>query len=283
MGVMKGISPERLSGWSGSTDYFQFAERHEFDPVIADMVLRGELAGAVFRGFATNAEAEHVLERFRENPHVVARTGDAAGVYLGAYHYHKSTEAYLDDAAALERTLSDVLGFNGSPWLVYRHALASYFNTKGIVLRCAESHGRRACIGAVRSWAGRGAFALVPHEDRSQCRHPEQRDFEIQSALNYEVCATNLCLKNDGAGRLFYWNVKPDDETRTALGTFYDGGPYPADLLDEFGIIKLDINAGDLYIFNGSHVHAVEHAAGARTTAACIMGFIADDTVVTWT
>ncbi|MCK9930309.1 hypothetical protein MXD62_24620 [Frankia sp. Mgl5] len=51
----------------------------------------------------------------------------------------------------------------------------------------------------------------------------------------------------------------------------------------EANLIK--INAGDVYVFNGAHVHAVEPNTDdtqSRTTLGAMMGFIDDHTVVTW-
>lgn len=272
-----------LTGWTGSPDYFRFEERTDFDPSLVLQVLRGELAGVVFRGFASSEGAAQILRQFHASPDAVARTDDAAGVYLGAYHYHKTTSDYLRDAEQLSNTLDGVLMSDASPWRAFREQLGAALDDNGIEFRTARSGDKSACIGAVRSWAGKGTFALVPHEDGSQCRHPGQVDFEIQQALNHQICATNLCLENEGAGRLFYWNVKPDDASKRALGTYLDGGPYPADLLDGYDMIKLPVNTGDLYIFNGGHIHAVEHATGARSTASCILGFVDKKTVVSWT
>ena len=49
--------------------------------------------------------------------------------------------------------------------------------------------------------------------------------------------------------------------------------------------VSLDVKPGDIYVFNGGHVHGVEASADAskRTTLAWNMGFCDDTTVVTWT
>jgi Phytanoyl-CoA dioxygenase (PhyH). len=48
----------------------------------------------------------------------------------------------------------------------------------------------------------------------------------------------------------------------------------------------IEVNAGDVYVFNGAHVHAVEPNTSPklrRTTLAGIFGFRDDTTVISWT
>jgi hypothetical protein len=45
----------------------------------------------------------------------------------------------------------------------------------------------------------------------------------------------------------------------------------------------VDIHAGDVYVFNGRHVHAVDTTVGNRTAVSFLIGFTDDRTVVTWT
>jgi hypothetical protein len=102
----------------------------------------------------------------------------------------------------------------------------------------------------------------------------------------HRVCALNICLENGAGGRLRIWNIQPDDESRRRLGTFYSGSPYPVDSLAGFDSLWVEVGQGDVYVFNGSHVHAVEPTtvAGAkRTTLSGLFGFIDDATVVSWT
>jgi hypothetical protein len=137
----------------------------------------------------------------------------------------------------------------------------------------------------IRHWNAGGEYALQPHDDDSQCRYPDQVGFELQRAVGYKVCAVNMCLENGEGGRLVYWNVVPDDDSKRRLDLYYSGMPYPLEALDGIEAIWLDIRQGDVYVFNGEHVHGVEASADAskRTTLAWNMGFIDDRTVVTWT
>ncbi|MCM3924225.1 hypothetical protein ND748_21460 [Frankia sp. AiPs1] len=111
-------------------------------------------------------------------------------------------------------------------------------------------------------------------------------DFERSGVLGRSVVAVNICLENDLAGRLVYWNIQPDTESKSRLGLTVTGSPYPLAALDGHEAKLLDVNAGDIYVFNGAHVHAVEPNADPthtpRTTLAAMVGFIDDHTVVTW-
>ncbi|GID93990.1 AMP-binding protein [Amorphoplanes digitatis] len=272
-----------LSGWSGPADYFRLVERTSFDPADAVRVLRGEVAGVVFRQAYSPAEVARILDRFRAHPAAVQRDDDAAGIYLGAYHYQKTTADYLADARSTREAVEQVLWFEGSPWRAFREGLATYLRGSGVTLRPAGHDGGQACLGVARSWAGRGDFALVPHEDGAQCAHPAQAGFEVQLVPGYQVGAVNLCLANEGGGRLVFWNIKPDDPGRRRFHTQLDGGPYPVSALAGIPSISLDVGPGDLYVFNAGHVHAVTPSRGPRATASMLLGHRDDDTVITWT
>jgi hypothetical protein len=281
----KAAHPE-LNGWSGGADYFKFAEFDGFSPVAVVDVLRGRQLGAVFRGAVTPPICEEVAARFWASEHALSRGGEAPVRYLGAYHYHKATAVYLKECAEVALALDDALAVAGDPLTMFYGGLARALGDEGVTVRLASHDGQPACRGVLRSWFGRGDFALVPHEDRGQCREPGQADFEIQRVLGHYLCALNICLENGAGGRLRIWNVQPDDASKRQLGTFYSGSPYPAGSLDGIDDLWLEVGQGDVYVFNGSHVHAVEPTTvpGARrTTLSGLFGFIDDTTVVSWT
>lgn len=273
----------RVTGWQGSDSYFRMAELDHLEPGAVLDVLRGDVAGVVVRGFLDAHAGRLLAARFLRHPLAVVRSDDAAGRYLGAYSYGRSIDDYLDETERLEAAIEELLGDEVCAWDAFRSMLRAHLLGQGVRFRRAEHGGRRAALGAARHWTGDGSFALVPHEDRSQCCQPAQAGFEIQRATEFEVCAANLCLVNGGGGRLAYWNVKPDDDTRQALGTWYSGGPYPDPSLSGIDRLSLDVNPGDLYVFNGAHVHAVEQTCGPRVVVSSLLAFVAEDEVVTWT
>lgn len=284
------ISPDQervapVTGWFGDEAYFTFREFHDFRPEEVVDVLKGRVAGVIFRGMVSPEVCEQIASRFWANPSIKER-GSPPGHYLGTYHYHKPTARYLDESAEVAAPLADVLDVPGEPLGRFRRGLSDALAPEGAVFRLAAKDGRQACMALLRSWHGRGEFALVPHEDRSQCSEPQQADFEIQQILGYQPAALNICLENGRGGRLFYYNIQPDDESKRRLGLHYTGSPYPPGAVDGFEPLRVDIRPGDVYVFNGAHVHAVEpnvDPEARRTTLAALLGFIDDKTVVSWT
>lgn len=276
----------RLSGWSGDAEYFGFREHQRFHPEAVTDVLAGRVLGVVFRGMVGPDTCAELAERFWASPAARSRGGQAPVRYLGAYHYHKKTSVYLDECAEIEDAVDQVLAIPDDPLAAFHDGLRRVYAPRGVTVRRAEHEGRQACRGVLRSWFGRGAYALAPHEDRGQCREPQQAGFEIQRVLEHHIGAMNICLENGDGGRLAVWNVQPDEASKRRLGTELSGSPYPVESLDGIEVAWLRVRPGDVYVFNGSHVHAVEPSADPdtrRTTLSGLLGFVADDTIVSWT
>lgn len=276
----------RLTGWSGDTNYFVFKEYPEFRPEVVVDVLRGATAGVIFRGMVAPQTCAAVADRFWASDARRERGAEAPGYYLGTYHYHRTTAEYLDETEQMATALDTVLDVPGDPLTTFYRGLTMALAGEGVTVRLAEHNGRQACRGLLRSWHGQGEYALAPHEDLSQCTEPKQADFEIQRVVNYHAAALNISLENGAGGRLAYWNIRPDLASRRRLGLHYTGSPYPAETLDGIAMQWVEISAGDVYVFNGAHVHAVGpniDPSGRRTTLAGILGFIDDKTLVSWT
>lgn len=281
-------TPAQLTGWHGDAAYFRFAEYAELDPGAVLDVLRGRVLGVVFRSVIDPAAAAELVRRFWDSPARKRRGGEVCeslGYYVGAYHYHKPTSTYLDESAAIAAELDSMLAVPDEPTRQFRGRLGARLAEDGVTLRLAGKDGRPGCPVLVRHWNATGEFALQPHEDASQCREPRQADFEIQRTLDYHIVAVNMCLENGIGGRLVIWNVVPDDQSKHRLGLHYSGSPYPPEVLEGIEAVWLEVRPGDIYVFNGCHVHGVEAGADGskRTTMAWNMGFCDDDTVVTWT
>jgi hypothetical protein len=278
---------ERLTGWQGDADYFRFREHSELTggPIVD--VLQGRMLGVIFRSVIDPEASRQLVERFWASPARKLRGGEVCesqGYYVGAYHYHKPTEQYLRESAEVADYVDTLLDVPNEPSKMFRDVLREHLARDGVEFRPSAKDGRPSCPLLMRHWNYGGEFALQPHEDASQCREPKQADFEIQRALDYTVCAVNMCLENGDGGRLVMWNVVPDDESKTKLGLYYAGSPYPVEALDGIESVWLDVRPGDIYVFNGEHVHGVEASVdGAkRTTLAWNMGFCDDHTVVMW-
>ncbi|AHH99501.1 hypothetical protein GCM10010174_19220 [Kutzneria viridogrisea] len=249
-------------------------------------MLRGRVAGVVFRGVVPARTCALLAERFWASPARRARGTDAPGYYLGAYHYHKTTEDYLAETAEFRGALDAVLDMPDDPLTRLNQGLSEALAAEGVQFRLASHGGREASRAIMRSWHGQSEYALAPHEDLGQCTEPKQADFEIQRAAEHQIVALNMCLDNGAGGRLAVWNIRPDEASRHRLGLHYTGSPYPLDSLAGIEVAWLEVHPGDVYLFNGAHVHAVEPETSVETrriTLSGILGFIDENTVVSWT
>lgn len=280
--------PGPLAGWKGDADYFRFVEVDHFVPEAVVDVLRGKHLGVIFRGVIDGITSAELVRRFWSSPVRKRRGGEVCeslGYYVGAYHYHKPTAQYLDESAEVAGYLAELLDVPREPTRWFRAELDARLRRDGACLRPAAQGGRTSCPVLIRHWNAQGAFALQPHEDFSQLAWPEQAGFEIQHTVEHVVAAVNMCLENGPGGRLVIWNVIPDLASRVRLGLELSGSPYPIEVTEGHESIWLEIRTGDIYVFNGGHLHGVEASApGAnRTTMAWNMGFCDHRNVVTWT
>jgi hypothetical protein len=275
-----------VTGWQGSHEYFRFIEADLITPSMAMDVLRGRQLGVVFRDVVPVPVLQALIANFTTSPGRQTRGADAPGEYLGAYHYNKTIDEYLDQTDAVRADLEVALDVPGEPLRSLRQQLREAFALSGISFRPACHGGREACAGIFRSWQGQRGFALAPHEDRGQCESPKQAGFEIQTVAAHAIVGVNVCLDNGPGGRLIVWNLRPDEVTRARLGVQYTGSPYATESLAGVERLLLDVRPGDIYLLNSSHVHAVEAVRDAdsrRVTLSMLLGFADDDTVISWT
>lgn len=266
-------------------DFFRLEERVGFDPDFATSVLRGELACVVFRGHCPADECRSWLSEFVDHPLTRARTGDAIGRYLGTYHWGKRQDEYLEECRTMGPAVDEFLEAIGpeNSWRRFERSLGDHLEAESVMLRPANWAGVKSATPLIRAWYGQGSFSLIPHEDMAQCSDPAQSGFEIQDTLAHSVCSVNMCIGNEGGGQLILWDRIPSDNDRRALGTEFTGGPYPTGFVAGVSRIELDVREGDLYIFNGSLVHAVASTVGQRATVSCLIGFRSQEEVVMWT
>ncbi|MEW2290583.1 hypothetical protein [Streptomyces sp. NPDC047841] len=275
-------SKARLNGRQADPEFFRFEERSDLDYGLVLDVLHGRRLGVIFRDVIPPAARKELTERFWASPARQHREGEPSH-YVGAYHWNKSADTYLREAAEVADHVQEVIDAPGSPWHTFRQGVNEALGQEGASLRIAEMGGRSASAALIRAWDKEGDFSLDPHEDEAQCKDPRQAGFEIQRVLEHDICAVNMCIEHTAGGRLVIWNIRPDDATRRALGIELTGLPYTAEALAGFEELRLDIHEGDVYAFNGAFVHAVDANSGNRTTVSFIMGFTDAQTVVSWT
>jgi hypothetical protein len=266
--------------------YFRIVEREVLDPAEILRVLRGEVAGCIFRGVLDEAACRRVTRNFWNHPELSRREDEVPAYFLGAYHYQKTLGSYLEASARSKETLHDIFAHGSNVFHDLMGELGSFLAERGVSMRVAEHQGRQACEFVMRSWSGAGFFALEPHDDGAQLLDPRQAGFEIQDLQDGPLIAVNICLENTGGGgQLHYWNVEPSDDARAELGLELTGYPYPHHVLQGIPRLVLPVRRGDIYFFNGKHVHAVQaqdEASGHRTTISYLMGFKDPTTVLYW-
>ena len=261
---------------------FHIDERAELDLALVVDVLQGRRLGVIFRNVIPPAAQEAITAKFWSARARRHREGEPSQ-YIGSYHWDKPVATYLAQTAEVVDDVYDVIDVPDSPWRTFRSALSTELARRGATLRIAQHEGATACPALIRAWDKDGEFSLEPHEDAAQCADPRQADFEIQQVLKHEVCAVNMCVEHGTGGRLVLWNIQPDDNARHQLDLDVTGFGYPPESLAEFDVLRCDIRQGDIYVFNGRHVHAVDANQGNRTNVSFFIGYINSQTVVTWT
>jgi hypothetical protein len=263
---------------------FTIEEYDRFDAEAVFRVLTGGILCAMFRDFASPIRSRQLVDQFLNNPFTRLRDGDATGHYLGAFHWGKDVASYKSDCETVRQALQDAFEpIETDPWKDFLVHLQAALLTRGRILRHARCGDCIVTSPLIRSWSREGDFSLVPHEDLAQCSDPKQVGFEIQRVANYVVCSANMCIANEHGGNLVFWNFVPTQPDRAQYGTLYTGGPYPIEELNKCQRLTLAVRPGDLYLFNGSFVHAVTAANGERVTVSSLLGFVDDTTAVMWT
>jgi hypothetical protein len=276
------IPRSQVTGTMAAKSYFRFEERNGFSPEEVIDVLHGKYLGVIYRDAVDPQVAASMLQEFCRSE-AAKRRADAPSYILGTYHFNKPVETYLAESAEVNPSVERVVGLPGSPWKWFRDMVDARLRRDGTELRVAKMADQKACLALFRSWDAEGEFALYPHEDMSQCQDPRQAGFEIQQVVDHEICAVNICLTNGRGGRLVMWNIRPDEATKERLGIRYTGFSYPPAELTGLDELRINIRSGDIYVFNGAYVHAVEATQGLRTNISFFIGRLDDQTVATWT
>ncbi len=264
---------------------FSFRELEAFEPGAFVDVLDGNCLGVIVRDFLGQAAREKICENFWNYEGRYRRGADAPAHYAGAYHYRKKLPDYFDEATAANKELYKLFSGLENPVESFCSALSEAMPDR--IVRLANWQGRDACGFVMRSWSDQGVYSLNPHDDEAQCTDPIQVGFEIQDAARaHPLMAVNICLENGQGGRLRMWNMHPSPVTRAMLGLENTGSPYPNELLANVDYFDVQINAGDLYAFDGRFVHAVTQlvstAKSERATLAFLMAHLGNAETIRW-
>jgi len=278
----------KITGFSKNKEFFKFHESDFVDYEKIYEVLTGKLAGCIFRKAISAEKCSIIAKNFWHYKELESRSDGVPGFFLGTYHYKKALSQYISESIIANKSLSNLFSgtLNVFEDIITKFSDALKKKSNSPIIRPAQYGGVQACKFFMRAWKGSGEYSLAPHDDSAQCTAKIQKGFEIQEVINNPVVAINMCIENEGDGKLHYWDIQPDIETKKRLGLEETGYPYPTELLADFDKIELDINAGDIYFFNGKNVHAVSSPKGQdsyRTTIAGLMGFKDKKTIIYWT
>src|SRR5262245_19191641 len=178
-------SQTALSGTVHPPHYFLIRESLAFDPDEVIRVLRGDVAGCIFRSIIPPSTCRQIARNFWSHPDLRQRDDAVPAYILGTYHYGKPLDRYFDEADryrdAQQRVFDGCENIFDAAMSAVRAALAK----RGVVLRVASHDNRAASEFVMRSWCGRGRFSLEPHEDGAQLRCALQKTFEIQKVAAF--------------------------------------------------------------------------------------------------
>ncbi|MFF0487672.1 hypothetical protein ACFYTQ_01485 [Nocardia sp. NPDC004068] len=249
-------------------------------------VLDGRLAAYLVSEYVSAADCSVLTANFANSTDRIPRYGEGAdGVeayVLGASHIEKTTDQYLDQAAATAPAMRALYTGVHDPVSRLRELLLASGALTG---RPAEHDGRRAGDSKAVCWNNIGEYLLLPHDDLAQLSDPLQAGFEIQTVRR--VLAINVYPHVPGAGgALRIWNVAPDHATRARLGLTHSGYPYPPELLTAHPALDIPVHTGDLCLINGNLIHAVlggDDRDRGRLLLTCFSGVSDQGEFLWWT
>lgn len=282
------MTTHKITGDIMSADAFKIVETdHIHIPNLLD-VFQGKIAGCLFKGVIRPEDCSMIAKNFWDSSHLRQRSDGVPGNFLGTYHYKKILQDYLNESDYFNAILPSIFSNTTNVFQDIMDQMQSDLNPTNKKVRPAKHNTQEACHFFMRSWPGQmdADYALAPHDDGAQCTDRKQAGFEIQTTVHSPIVAANFCIENVGSGNLHYWNIQPDLKTKKMLDIEETGYPYPPELLREFDMIDLSVNAGDIYFFNGKNIHAVSSPKtqeSYRTTISCLMGKNDHHDIIYWT
>lgn len=274
----------KISGTSLPAESFRLLECvREPDPQGLLDVLTGVKPAMRVTSVVDPRDCEAIADNFAR---ACGRRGDEVPAdRIGADHYGKATSLYLDECAAAAPKVEALFAGTVNPVAALKDKIGRILRRKGeLAFRAAGHDGRVAAEVRAMRFTGHGEqFALEPHDDRAQLRHPDQAGFEIQR-VTYPVAVNHYVRVPRTGGGLRVWNIRPDDECRKRLGLEFTGYPYPTDSLLGVESFVVHFRPGDCVFLSGAHVHAVEQTNGEeRIILSFFMGHTGGKEVVWWT
>lgn len=262
----------------------------KFDGPGMARVLTRQVAACHMKSVIDPKVCAAIAENFWTSIERRPRQDDVPGYVVGAYHFGKSTDEYLEECAQSRAAVESLFRSTGNPLREFETALDTTVHLIGASVRRAEHRGRIAGDCRAMAWYAPGPYLLAPHDDLAQLGTAKQRGFEIQDVRRHAVMAVNMYITMPSTGgELRLWNLQPDPEFRRRYGVEDRGHPYPPSAIEGYPSFDTAVKPGDCLVFNGSYVHAVNNAPApsenndSRLIITFFVGFKDDRTVLWWT
>jgi hypothetical protein len=261
-----------------------------FDGAAMVRVLTGRLTACHMKNVIDQKVCASIAENFWTSAGRRARQDDAPAFVVGAYHFEKSTDEYIEQCAQHRAAVESLFRSTSNPLRDFEASLARALQRAGATLRRAEHRGRPAGECRAIAWFASGPYMLAPHDDLAPLAMAKQRGFEIQDVRRHVAMAVNMYISMPPTGgELRLWNVRPDPEFRRRYGVEDRGHPYPPAAVEGYSSIDVAVKPGDCVVFNGAFVHGVKSAPAptgphdARLNVTFFVGFKDDRSVLWWT
>lgn len=239
-----------------SADFRLVVCDHTHSPDAVRDLASGHIPAVLVEDVLTTGECEKLVARFWSHPERTAREDGVAGDYIGAYHYAKQRDAYLDEAARFHTAIDTLFAGISDPRKMIADALARLPHRPQV--RLASWAGRAASPARALSWNASGDYLLEPHDDVGQLHDPLQEGFEIQQTAERPLLAVNIYPHvPPGGGLLRLWNFRPTQADRRKLAIERTGYPYPQQILAGLEYFDIPVRTGTMAIIDGRFVHAV--------------------------
>ena len=261
-----------------------------FDGAAMVRVLTGRLTACHMKSVIDPEVCASIAENFWTSSARAPRQDDAPAVVVGAYHFEKTTEEYLEQCAQQRPAVESLFRSTRNPLRDFEASLARAVQRTGAIVRRAEHRGRPAGECRAIAWSAPGPYMLEPHDDLAPLAMARQHGFEVQDVLRHVTMAVNMYISTPHTGgELRLWNLRPDREFRRRYGVEDRGHPYPPAAVEGYPSIVIAVKPGDCLVFNGAFVHAVHSAPApsgphdARLSLTFFVGFKDDRSVLWWT
>lgn len=226
----------------------------EMDPKLLRALFAGRIPALLVKNWLRADRRAAVIENYIQSPFKKRRQDGVSpnATWLGPTSYGLSPNDAVEDAANSATTVDRLFyGLPFHPLVRMRQTIASALN---LTPRAAEYKAMPLGTARAARWeAATGEPGIRAHEDLSQIETSglEVADVEVPVACNLYPEAP------EEGGELRLYNIIPGPKFKRALSIEKTGYPVPDYLLADVESLVVDLEPGDLLLFNGALVHRV--------------------------